>query len=65
MQLNFEQLHYMKNIFPEYTGILIPVPIKLQEIFLVNFSATKIHGEFYSCINVHTVTIIHNSVFCT
>ena len=52
MQLNFEQLHYMENLFPEYTGILIPVPIKLQEIFL-------------SCINMHTVTIIHNSVFYT
>ena len=35
---NFEQPEFLKNLFPEYMGIPIPVPIKRQEIFPVNFS---------------------------
>ena len=53
----------MKNLFPEYTGIPIPVPIKLQENFLINSSVTEIHGEFYSHIKAQTVTIFHDLVF--
>ena len=33
--------------------------------FPLNFSATKIHGEFHSHIIMHTVTITNNSVFYT
>ena len=43
-------------------GIPILVQIKLQEIFQVNGSATKIHGESHSCINMHTVTVPYDSV---
>ena len=63
MQLNFEQPDFIKKIFPGYIGIPIPVPIKITGNFPSKFSATEIHGEFYSCINVYVVTIIHNLVF--
>ena len=62
MQLNFEQLNFMKNLFPEYTGIPIPVPTKLQEIFLANFSVTEIHRESHSHINMHTITATNDLV---
>ena len=45
---------------PEYKGIPMLEPTKIQETFLVNFSVTKIHGELYSHINAHTITIICN-----
>ena len=47
----------MKDLFPGYMGIPIPVPTKLQEIFPVKLSATEIHAESHSCISVHTVTV--------
>ena len=30
---------------------------------MVKFSVTEIHGEFDSCKDVHTITVIYNSVF--
>ena len=53
----------MKNLFPEYTGIPIPVPTKLQEIFPVKFSVTEILGESHSCINAHTDAVTNDLVF--
>ena len=57
--------NFMKILFPGYRGIPIPVPTKGQEISLVNFSATEIHGEFHSHINAHTITITNDLVFYT
>ena len=63
MQPNFEWPNFTKYLFPEYMGIPIPVPIKYRKFSTVNFSATKIHGEFYSHINVHTITIFITQYF--
>ena len=46
-------------------GIPILVPTKVQEIFPVSFSVTKIHEESHFHINTHTITITNNSVFYT
>ena len=53
----------MKNLFPGYMGIPIPVPTIVQQIFLEKFSATEIYGESHSHIIAHTDTIINNLVF--
>ena len=63
MQLDFEKPDFMKNLFPGYTGIPILAPIKITGNFPHNFSVTEIHREFYSHINMHSITVIHDSVF--
>ena len=65
VQPNFEQLEFLNNLFPEYMGIPIPVPIKITGNVPSKFFTTEIHGESHSHINVHTITISDNSVFFT
>ena len=61
----FQVTEFHKKLFPEYMEIPIPVPMKIQQYSPVIFSVTEIHGEFYFHINVHTITIFHDSVFYT
>ena len=45
MQPNFERPEFLENLFPDYTGIPIPLPTKFQEILQEISFMTEIHGE--------------------
>ena len=61
----FQVAGFHDNLFPGYIGIPILVPRKITGNFPSKFSVPGIHRKFDSHINVHTITVIHDSVFFT
>ena len=62
VQPNFKWLNSMANLFPEYTGIPILVPIKYGKFSQLIFQCLKFTENFIP-VPTHTITMPYDLVF--